>query len=167
MKLYHGTNIRFEKPQILKSNRALDFGGGFYTTTSMEQAKSWAKAVVKRSSRGDALLNIYDFDETLLSNLNVKHFTSANIEWLDFVADNRMNNSFDNNFDLIIGVVANDTTIPVIQTYIDAINANPNEKDFFAQFAIRQLQPENLTDQFVFKTGKSLQGLKCLEIAGL
>jgi hypothetical protein len=163
MKLYHGTNIHFENPKILTPNRALDFGGGFYTTTSMEQAKSWANAVVRRSGKGKALLNIYEFDETFMSKLKIRQFKSADIEWLDFVTDNRMNACQGNDFDLIIGAVANDTTIPVIQTYIDAITTNPNEKTFFAEFAIRQLQPENLTDQFVFKTERSLQGLKCLK----
>jgi allantoicase len=42
MLLYHGTNIRFEKPKILTPNRALDFGIGFYTTSNRKQASDWA-----------------------------------------------------------------------------------------------------------------------------
>ncbi len=42
MKVYHGSFIQIENPQILKPERTLDFGSGFYVTTSFEQAKKWA-----------------------------------------------------------------------------------------------------------------------------
>ena len=40
MILYHGSNIAVEKPKILQSDRRLDFGTGFYLTSSYEQAES-------------------------------------------------------------------------------------------------------------------------------
>ena len=43
MILYHGSNIEVTKPQIIVSNRALDFGAGFYMTSSEDQAIRWAK----------------------------------------------------------------------------------------------------------------------------
>ena len=43
MILYHGSNVIVKNPKILKANRTLDFGYGFYTTTSKEQALKWAK----------------------------------------------------------------------------------------------------------------------------
>lgn len=43
MILYHGSNVLVSKPKILVTNRMLDFGAGFYTTSSKEQAMSWAK----------------------------------------------------------------------------------------------------------------------------
>jgi hypothetical protein len=60
MKLYHGTNIRFQMPKIIQPNRALDFGAGFYTTTDISQAQQWAKVVV-RQLRTDKLQNQYVF----------------------------------------------------------------------------------------------------------
>ena len=41
MTLYHGSLEIVEKPQILQANRPLDFGTGFYTTTSLQQAQRW------------------------------------------------------------------------------------------------------------------------------
>lgn len=41
MILYHGSNIVVEKPKILQSDRRLDFGTGFYLTSSYEQAERW------------------------------------------------------------------------------------------------------------------------------
>ena len=44
MRLYHGSIEKVEKPEIRKSNRTLDYGQGFYTTTSYEQAEeAWVK----------------------------------------------------------------------------------------------------------------------------
>ena len=36
MKLYHGSNMQVPNPQILISDRNLDFGVGFYLTSSLE-----------------------------------------------------------------------------------------------------------------------------------
>ena len=41
MIIYHGSLELVEKPEIRKSNRLLDYGSGFYTTTSVEQAEAW------------------------------------------------------------------------------------------------------------------------------
>lgn len=40
MKLYHGSNVVVSKPEILVSDRKLDFGTGFYLTSSNEQAQN-------------------------------------------------------------------------------------------------------------------------------
>ena len=38
MVVYHGSNVVVKEPKILKPNRELDFGNGFYTTTNLDQA---------------------------------------------------------------------------------------------------------------------------------
>lgn len=38
MKIYHGSLEVIERPLILQPNRLLDYGKGFYTTTSERQA---------------------------------------------------------------------------------------------------------------------------------
>lgn len=43
MKIYHGSIEVVNNPTIRQSNRTLDYGTGFYTTTSLEQAKAWVK----------------------------------------------------------------------------------------------------------------------------
>ena len=49
MKLYHGSTDIVEKPQIIVSDKFLDFGFGFYTTTNKEQALRWAEIKRKES----------------------------------------------------------------------------------------------------------------------
>lgn len=63
MKLYHGSNTVVETPRIRENLRALDFGAGFYLTSSEQQAVKWAKIVTRRRGRGNAILNIYDIEE--------------------------------------------------------------------------------------------------------
>ena len=168
MKVFHGTNIRFTSPKIIQPNRALDFGAGFYTTTDISQASAWAKVVVRRSGDGIPFLNVYEFDENPVTQLAVKRFEAPDREWLDFVCEHRLNTYSGNTYDLIIGPVANDATMPVLQTYIEAIKTtNDNDRDFYAQFAIRQLRAEKLKDQYVFKTETALRELKFLEVVAL
>jgi len=69
MFLYHGTNIKFYQVKIIKPNRTLDFGVGFYTTSDKTQAADWAKVVVKRANTGRSFLNIYEFDEKSIEKL--------------------------------------------------------------------------------------------------
>ena len=51
MYLYHGSNMKVETPQLILSNRTLDFGSGFYTTSDESQATRWAKLQTKRRKR--------------------------------------------------------------------------------------------------------------------
>ena len=93
MKLYHGSYVEVKQPQILTPNRALDFGAGFYTTSSFEQAKAWAKRQMKmRTITGildvydQALVTSYLFDEeNAQKNLRMLIFQTPDSDWLDFV----------------------------------------------------------------------------------
>ena len=90
MILYHGSNVEVTSPRIIVSNRMLDFGPGFYTTSSLEQAERWAFLQAKRRRTGKAVVTVYEFDEkTLRDELKVFCFDAANAEWLNFVAENR------------------------------------------------------------------------------
>ena len=48
MRLYHGSTVTVRRPNIQKGRRKTDFGKGFYTTTSFEQAAKWAVLKHKR-----------------------------------------------------------------------------------------------------------------------
>ena len=92
--------------------------------------------------------------------MKVLYFESANREWLKFVTQNRNNNIINNeNWDIIIGPVANDNTMPVINLYLNGIY-DENE-------ALKRLLPQNLKDQYTFKTEKALKYLKFLEVLEL
>ena len=41
MLLYHGSVMTVRKPAVARGRLKTDFGKGFYTTTSREQAEKW------------------------------------------------------------------------------------------------------------------------------
>ena len=118
MYLYHGSNMKVETPQLILSNRTLDFGPGFYTTSDESQATRWAKLQTKRRKKGEAVLSIYDFDEEQAAELALLRFEEADQKWLNFVTQNRKNLYNGDKFDIVIGPVANDTTMPVLSDYM-------------------------------------------------
>ena len=62
MILYHGSTDLVDKPEIRESDIYLDFGVGFYTTTSFEQAERWAKIKMRRKNVDLGYVSIYEFD---------------------------------------------------------------------------------------------------------
>ena len=155
MKLYHGSNLEIKNPQILESDRKLDFGTGFYLTSSYEQAEKWAILTAKRRGEGRPIISVFEYEDNKSSELNILKFENAEIEWLRFVSGNRNNQSTKNDYDIIIGPVANDKTMPVISLYFTGVYS---EED-----TIKRLLPQKLQDQFVFKTEKSLKQLNYVE----
>ena len=151
MKLYHGSNVVVQNPKILEKKRALDFGAGFYLTSRKVQAISWAKSVARRRRIGNAIINEYNFDEKIINDLKILKFDSADGEWLDFVVANRKELPIENKYDLVIGPVANDSTLDVINDYMSG--------RFSKKIAVELLLPQNLTDQYAFLTEKSLLSL--------
>lgn len=151
MKLYHGSNMVVEKPEIREKLRALDFGAGFYLTSSREQAAKWSRTVTKRRRRGNPTLNVYDLDENAMLQLDILLFKTADGDWLDFVVANRKEEMFKTAYDLVIGPVANDSTLPVIDDYMDG--------KYTKDQAVERLLPQKLTDQYAFLTEKALSCL--------
>lgn len=87
MKLYHGSTVLVERPEIRAGAVYLDFGVGFYTTTSYEQALRWAKIKMRREQVPVGYVSIHDFDlETASGKLDIEKFDAADMAWLRFVA---------------------------------------------------------------------------------
>ena len=156
MKLYHGSNVVVEKPKILQPDRRLDFGTGFYLTSSYEQAERWAFLTVKRRGEGKSIITSYDFDEKALSSLKVTRFEEASAEWLKFVTNNRNIKDFIDESDIVIGPVANDRTMPVLKLYFSGI--------YDEDETIKRLLPQKLKDQYAFKSEKALKALILSEV---
>lgn len=159
MKLYHGSNIAVENPKILQSDRRLDFGTGFYLTSSYEQAERWALLTTKRRGEGKQIITCYHADEEIINSLNILRFEKADEKWLKFVSKNRNVIDFIDNHDIVIGPVANDRTMPVIKLYFAGI--------YDEEETVKRLLPQKLKDQFAFKTEKALKALELCEVIAL
>ena len=71
MRLYHGSDVEVVSPQLRESRRALDFGEGFYVTSSFDQACKWAISVCGRRGTRSATVSVYEFDTSVLEWLDV------------------------------------------------------------------------------------------------
>jgi len=154
MILYHGSNVLVENPIFIRANRTLDFGHGFYTTTSREQAHKWAKIKSRRENTDRGIISIYEVQDALLkeSSLNIRIFRAASKSWLKFVLDNRMKEGYTHQFDIVKGCVADDRVYA-------CLNAFENKfMDF--ETAIKELRTYKLDDQVSFHTDKALKYLK-------
>ena len=78
-------------------------------------------------------------------------FQQADVDWLRFVSANRKNENVPNDYDLIIGPVANDKTMPVISLYFAGF--------YDEEETIKRLLPQKLRDQYVFRSELALQKL--------
>lgn len=155
MKLYHGSLDIVEKPGIRKTNRTLDFGSGFYTTTSMTQASDWAKRRMKEPT-DVGYVNVYAFDINNLSKLKVLRFDKPSDEWVNFVEKNRQDINYVHDYDIVYGPVANDRVYVQLALY---------EQDFISKATlISQLKTYRLVDQLLFHTEDSLEYLHFIEV---
>lgn len=153
MKLYHGSTEIIHQPLILETQRLLDFGKGFYTTTNAEQAKSWALIKRKRIfGELNAYVSVYDIDDSFLdSNIfNVKKFVHANEKWLDFVIANRKGDTA-HKYDIVIGAVANDTLYQTLSLFESGILTKSE--------TINRLKTHLLFDQISFHNDEVLKHL--------
>lgn len=154
MRLYHGGAAAVPVPLPVSPirNRPLDFGSGFYTTTSLEQARRWIRLRREQdTSFGNGVISAYSIDEVRIAHtgLKIKRFSNDDLEpWFDFVVSNRHVKSFEHDYDLIIGPVANDNVFVTLTLF---------EQGIIDKFmAIQQLKTYVLWDQYLFHTEKSL-----------
>lgn len=153
MILYHGSNVIVDQPKLIRQNRYLDFGFGFYTTTNREQAVNFAQKVTDRRKMGEATLNIYSVNEAVaFQECKVLQFDSPDEAWLDFVAANRQGTYQGEKYDLIYGAVANDYVYRTIALYMTGV--------LDKEQTLSSLKIRKLFNQLVFATEKSLQYLK-------
>lgn len=88
MKIYHGSLETVEHPKILQPNRKLDYGEGFYTTTSEKQAEEWVERRMLENKATYGYVNIYEFDAEKLEEFKSLIFTEPTEEWAKFVMAN-------------------------------------------------------------------------------
>ena len=150
MILYHGSLEIVKLPQILKTNRPLDFGSGFYTTTNLQQAQRWVKLRMEQNEALRGFINMYEYtaDKSLLT----RRFQSANEAWVDFVHVNRTVPYNKHDYDIVIGPVANDNVYLSFNLYESGVITK--------QELIRRLKTYKLVDQLLFHTERSLTTLK-------
>ena len=150
MKIYHGSIEKVEKPEIrISKHRTLDYGYGFYTTTSYSQSRDWVKRRMDNANVQKGFVNIYNFDEKALKYLKCLIFDSPTEKWVDFVMSNRTQKGFEHEYDIVYGPVANDRVYASFALYEGGL--------INKQTLISELKTYKLIDQYLFHTEKALE----------
>jgi len=155
MKLYHGSLEIVTRPEIRVPNRTLDYGSGFYTTTSYDQALTWVKRRIEEQKSDKGFVNTYELDESALNDLRCLYFDSPTEEWVDFVMKNRTQRGYIHDYDVVYGPVANDRVYAAFALYEGGI--------LDKQSLIAELKTYKLVDQYLFHTSDALRVLSFIE----
>ena len=145
-----------KEPRLLEGQRNLDFGRGFYTTGDFEQAAKWARRKAMLRGTGTPIVTCYAVDENSLSRLKTLRFIKADRAWLDYIAGYRKGTAVPDDYELIIGPVANDQTTQTLTLYLDGY--------LDADRALERLLSQRLKDQYVFRTAAGIALLRLSEV---
>lgn len=156
MIIYHGSTELVESPEIRVSDTYLDFGTGFYTTTSYEQAERWARIKMRRLNKDIRYVSIYEFDfDSAQLQTKINRFENADMTWLKFVVRNRKGEKQNEIVDMNIGPVADDNVYRSIRLFETRV--------LDAEETVKRLKTELLHDQWTFHTEKMLSFLKFID----
>ena len=176
MKVYHGTistcaeNIIKNGINLKKGKSYVDFGQGFYTTTSKRFAVSTALNKCEKTNRYKKyefckpMVLSFEYNEEKAKKLNYLEFKYANLEWAMFVINNRngkeymeqISSDFSNlysRYDIVSGTIADDE-ISSIANDLKLLGKK------ISPIELTRIQYKYKTNQFSFHTDKSLDCIK-------
>ena len=157
MKIYHGGFSEVSSPKILTPSHSMDFGNGFYTTTSFDQAKRWSLIKKDRFHYEKAVVTTFEMDNEIFktTELKSKVFHKADEEWLDFVMSNRQDIHFVYDYDVVMGAVANDNVYASLNLY---------EEGFLSKKELLEdLMAWKYVDQICFHSERALSYIRFLK----
>ena len=154
-KIYHGSIDIVENPEIRQPNRSLDYGSGFYTTTSFAQAQKLVMRRMKDKGVLKGYVNVYELDDKFLERMKVLLFKKPNEEWVNFVMKNRTERGFTHDYDIVYGPVADDNVYTQFTLFEGGIISMPT--------LIQELKTYKLVDQYLFHTERALVAIKYIE----
>lgn len=160
MKLYHGSNVIVDHPEIAKGKPFKDFGQGFYLSDTIEQAMEMAQRVVARFGvEQTPIVSTFEFDELAMTDgsLKVKCFETYTEEWAEFVLRNRDRKTPQpyHDYDIVYGPIADDGVVRQMRRFeMGAITLKE---------LMQELQyPPKITYQYFFGSEKALEKMKFL-----
>lgn len=153
MIVYHGSNVIVSEPKLIRQNRFLDFGFGFYTTTNKIQAIGFADKVTRRRREGAKCVSIYTMDESrAFSECSVLRFDKPDEAWLNYVSDNRSGNYSGKTYDFVFGPVANDDVYTTFTLYTTGVLSKEQ--------TLEALKIKKLYNQLVLSSERALSYLE-------
>jgi hypothetical protein len=157
--VYHGSTSLLDSIDVTKGKPYKDFGRGFYVTESKRHASNLATRnkrieVERFGKQCEAYLYTYELDMSELSAFNVKTFSDADLEWVQFVLANRKTRNRIHDYDVVIGPTANDDTMVVINAYLDGLYGKAGSENALNTL-LKNIEAENLPGQIYFSSNKA------------
>lgn len=155
MRLYHGSNVDFDKIDLAKCRPNKDFGQGFYLTDIRSQAAAMAVRRCEFEETGNPIVQEYEFDEHMIDSqeVKVKIFDGVSQEWAEFILMNRMaHGDRKHDYDIVVGPVADDGVVFQLNLYMQRL--------ITMETLIKELTFTHLNNQYFFGTERAIQQLK-------
>ena len=159
MKLFHGSNIKIDIPDLAHSKPNKDFGRGFYLSADKSQAQDMAKQKVDQTQKGTAEVTEFLFDESIMQSneLKILIFEGYCEEWAKFVvADRNSKSEFSSHdYDIVYGPIADDGVTFQLRRFEGGVITLPK--------LVEELKyAKGITFQYFFGTERALKLLKRL-----
>lgn len=143
MRLFHGSTVVVDKPDVNHTRGNLDFGPGFYLTSIQSQAERWALRKAGFENADAGIITEYEF--TLdNSNFGILRFEDENADWVKFVCQCRRGEPAWSPYDLVIGGVADDRVYEAVSMYFRGL--------WDMKTTVSALKFYNTNDQYCFLT---------------
>ena len=157
IRLYHGSNMKIEVPDLVHSKPFKDFGCGFYLSADKQQALDMASQKVNQTKAGKAEITEFLFDETLMTSgqLKVLSYPDYSEEWALFVLANRNKNIEHpiHDYDIVYGPIADDGVTYQLRRYEGGVIS-------LSRLVEELKYAKGITFQYFFGTDRALQQLK-------
>ena len=159
IRLYHGSNMKIEVPDLTHSKPFKDFGRGFYLSADKQQAWDMAIQKVNQTQKGKAVVSEFLFDETEMTTgaLKILNFPDYSEEWALFVLANRNRNIEQpvHDYDIVYGPIADDGVTYQLRRYEGGVIS-------LSRLVEELKYAKGITFQYFFGTESSLKLLKRL-----
>ena len=159
IRLYHGSNVKIEVPDLIHSKPFKDFGKGFYLSPNKQQAWDMAFQKVNLLKEGKAEVTEFLFDETWMTSdeLKVLSYPDYCEEWALFILANRdrQHEQPTHDFDIVYGPIADDGVTYQLRRYMGGVISLPR--------LVEELKyAKKITFQYFFGSERALKLLKKL-----
>lgn len=160
MRLLHGSNLEIIQPNLAMCQSMNDYGRGFYLTPQWQRAYLMAK---RRSGRdgGKPVVTpfLYYPASAQEHGLKVKEFKGFSIEWSKFIIQNRSDETFSHDYDVVIGPVADAFVDKEIERHKHKYDDHYLETEALLDFTGHVSQFGSKYIQYCFCTEKAIKEL--------
>jgi hypothetical protein len=155
MIVYHGSDVRIEKIDLLKSKDLIDFGKGFYVTNIRKHAHRRALRMAEENGTSPVITE-FEYHEFYpeSTGLQLKRFPDISEEWVHFVIMNRDKDIRKpaHAYDIVEGPIADDWVTSQINNY--------KKGKIHLEQLLERLRYKEPTHQICFCTPESLFALE-------